>query len=96
MLYQHPRYRSVTPISVNTLSAEADSHTSTPPVPFSSVSLHIPTSLGAYKNFEAAGWDVRWGLGEAKDSYGSAFVFTSGNPRTLGKIDLRSRLPGGT
>lgn len=33
VLYQHPHHRSVTPISVNTLAAEADSHTSTPPRP---------------------------------------------------------------
>lgn len=55
VLYQHPHHRSVTPISVNTLTAEADSHTSTPPVPFSSISLHTPTSPRAYTNFEEAG-----------------------------------------
>lgn len=57
VLYQHPHHRSVTPISVNTLTAEADSHTSAPPVPFSSVSQHTPTSPRAYNNFEETGRD---------------------------------------
>lgn len=57
VLYQHLYHCSVTLISVNTLTAEADTRTFTPPVPFSSVSLHIPTSPRAYKNFEEAGWD---------------------------------------
>ncbi len=63
MLHQHPHHRSVTPISVNTLAAEADSHTSTPPFPFSSVSLHTPTSPRAYTNFEEAGRDGGGGDG---------------------------------
>lgn len=95
MLYQHPHHHSLTPISVNTLTAEADSHTSTPPVPFSSISLHISTSPRAYEIFEEGrqGW---LGGRKAKDNYGSAFVFTSGNHSSLVKIDCQSCLPGGT
>lgn len=63
VLYQHPHHRSVTPISVNTLTAEADSHSCTPPVPFSSVSQHTPTSPRAYNNFEETGGDGGGGGG---------------------------------
>lgn len=42
------------------------------------------------------GWRGAGGGWKAEDNYGSAFVFTSGNSRTLGKIDCQSRLPRGT
>lgn len=49
MLHQHPHHHCVTPISVNTFTAEADSHISTPLVPFSSGSLHARPTPGLTK-----------------------------------------------
>lgn len=63
MLYQHQHYRSVTPISVNTLNilrAAADLHTATPPVPFSSVSLHTHREApGLIETLRGQARDVR-------------------------------------
>lgn len=98
VLHQQPPSTLSRPI--DTVASEADPRAfRLPPVSFNSISLAGPgaqTNLGEAGNNGGGGGGAAGGGWKAKDNYGSAFVFTSGSDRTLGRIDCQRRLPRGT